>query len=47
MNSQSAKSLAKNPVFHERIKHINIQYYYAKESVIEERINLLFILTDS
>jgi hypothetical protein len=46
MDNQSTKSLTKNPVFHEQIKHINIQYYYIKESIIKERTNLLFILTD-
>jgi hypothetical protein len=44
-DSQSAKSLAKNPVFHERTKHIDIQYHYARESILEGRTNLLYIPT--
>jgi hypothetical protein len=44
-DSQSAKSLAKNPVYHNRTKHINIQYHYIKESVIKGRTDLQYIFT--
>ena len=46
-DSQSAQSLAKNPVFHERTKHIDIQYHYVRESVIEGRTNVQYVPTDS
>ena len=45
-DSQSARSLTRNPVFHERSKHIDIQYHYARESVLEGRTDLQFIPTD-
>lgn len=44
-DSNSAIELAKNPVFHNRTKHIDIQYHFVREKVINKETNLLFIPT--
>ena len=33
VDSQSAKDLAENPVFHKRSKHIDIKYHWIREHV--------------
>lgn len=43
---ESAKSLAKNPVYHDKTKHIDIEYHFVRESVIEGRTNLLFVRSE-
>ena len=42
-DNESIRSLVKNFVYYERTKHIDIQYYFVRKSVIKERTNLLFI----
>ena len=43
IDSESVRFLVKNPVYHERTKHIDIQYHFVRESVVKERTDLLFI----
>jgi hypothetical protein len=45
VDSQWAIALAKNPVFHDRSKHIDIQYHYTRGLVKEKRIHLEYIPT--
>ena len=45
-DSNSAIELAKNPLYHHRTKHIDIQYHFIREKVKEKVINLIFIPTD-
>ena len=40
--NQSAITIAKNPVFHTRMKHINIQYYFIHEKVEAGLIELVY-----
>jgi L-alanine-DL-glutamate epimerase-like enolase superfamily enzyme len=40
MDSQSAIQLSKNPVFHDRSKHIDIRYHYIREGVEHNRVKL-------
>jgi len=38
-------ALAKNPVFHDRSKHIDIQYHFTRDLVKEQKIHLEYITT--
>lgn len=46
-DSNSAIELAKNPVYHARTKHIDIQYHYVRECVQNEISRLKWIPTDA
>ena len=46
-DSQGAISLAQNPVFHPRSKHIAIQFHFTREQVKRQRITLKYISTKS
>ena len=37
IDSESAIQLSKNPVFHDRSKHIDVRYHYIRECVEENR----------
>ena len=37
-DNQSAIALSKNPVFHDRSKHIDVRYHYIRECVEEDRV---------
>jgi hypothetical protein len=41
-DSQSAMELAKNPIHHARTKHIDIQYHFIRENVINGIIDLVY-----
>ena len=43
-DSQSSISLAKNPVFHSRCKHIQLRYHFIKELINDGDLSLLKIL---
>jgi len=45
-NNHGSTTLMKNPVFHDRSKHIDIQYHYARDLVKEGRIKLEFVPTN-
>ena len=45
-DNQSALALAKDPLYHSRTKHIDIQYHFIRERVQTEQINLQFAPTD-
>ena len=40
INSESVIQLSKNPVFHDRSKHIDVRYHYIWECVEENRVKL-------
>ena len=40
IDSESAIQLSKNPVFHDRSKHIDVRYHYIRECVEENRVKL-------
>jgi hypothetical protein len=45
VDNQSAIALSKNPVFHERSKHIDLHYHYIRECVDEGRIIIDYTAT--
>jgi hypothetical protein len=46
-DSQSAIELAKNPVHHNRTKHIDIQYHFVRQAYINGLSSLTYISTDN
>ena len=46
IDNKSAISLCKNPVHHERSKHIDTKYHYIRECVEEKRIDVNYVGTD-
>ena len=45
-DNQSAISMARNPQFHGRTKHIGIKYHYIREEVNHRRVELIYCLTE-
>ena len=45
-NNLSSISLAENPIFHARIKHIEVHYHYIREKVLEGEIEMVPNKTD-
>jgi hypothetical protein len=44
-DNQGAIALAKNPQFHARTKHIDIQHHFVREKVAEGRVDIKYIHT--
>ena len=45
-DNQSAISMARNPQFHGRTKHIGIKYHYIREQVNNRRVELKYCRTE-
>ena len=45
VDNKSAIALAKNPVFHERSKHIELKYHFIRDCVEAKKIELEFVPT--
>ena len=41
-DSLSAIKLAKNPLYHARTKHVDITYYFVRENLLKENIDLVY-----
>jgi hypothetical protein len=46
-DSTSAISVAKNPVLHSRIKHIEVRYHFLRDNVEKENIDLIHVPTEA
>lgn len=46
-DNQSTTHMAKNPVFHERTKHIDIDYHFTREKVLDSLIQLSHVPSNS
>jgi hypothetical protein len=44
-DSQSAICMAKNPTYHSKTKHIDIQYYFVRDMVEEKKVLLMKVDT--
>jgi hypothetical protein len=45
LHNKSALALAKNPVFHDRSKHIDTKYHFIKECIVKKEVQLKFMKT--
>jgi predicted solute-binding protein len=46
VDNQSAISLCKNPVYHERTKHIDIKYHFVREKVEAGKVDVSYVRTE-
>ena len=46
VDNQGTIALSKNPVHHNRSKHIDIKYHFIRENVKDEKVNLIYVPTD-
>ena len=46
IDNQSAIELAKNPVFHKRSKHIDTRYYYIRDYIEKDMVDVDDVATD-
>ena len=47
VDNQSAIALAKNPVFHQRSKHIDIRYHFVRNEVQNGSVELQFVPSEN
>lgn len=45
-NNVSAISLGSNPVFHSRMKHVEVDYYYIRDKVVRKEISVDFMYSE-
>jgi hypothetical protein len=46
IDNESAIALSRNPVFHDRSKHIDVKFHYIRECIEENRVQLQSIKTE-
>ena len=45
-DNQICVKLSKNPVFHDKSKHIEIKYHYIRDMVQRGAVKLLYVVTE-
>jgi hypothetical protein len=45
-DNMGAKYLASNPMFHGRMKHVDVDYYFVRDQVMKKLLDVRFISTD-
>jgi hypothetical protein len=46
MDSQSAIALSKNPIFHDRSKHIDVRFHFIRECIGDRRMDIEHVRTE-
>ena len=46
VDNQGAMALAKNPVFHQRSKHIDIKYHFIRDEIAQNNLNVQYVPTN-
>ncbi|XP_031268700.1 secreted RxLR effector protein 161-like [Pistacia vera] len=46
-DSQSAVHLGKNPVYHERTKHVDVRYHFARDMILKGEVKLMKVPTEN
>ncbi|KAK2978670.1 hypothetical protein RJ640_023384 [Escallonia rubra] len=46
VDNKSAIALAKNPVFHDRSKHIDTQYHFIRESIAKKQVQVKYVKSE-
>ena len=46
IDNKSAQALAKNPVFHDRSKHIDTRYHFIRECIAKKEVELEYVRTN-
>ncbi|GAB2277331.1 hypothetical protein Dimus_039228 [Dionaea muscipula] len=46
VDNQSAIAVAKNPVYHDRSKHIDVRFHFLREAIAREDVELVFVRTE-
>ena len=44
-DNKSAQALAKNPVFHDRSKHIDTRYHFIRDCIAKKEVKLEYVKT--
>jgi hypothetical protein len=47
VDNSSAIALAKNPVFHDRSKHIDTRFYYLRDCIINKEVEVKYVKTQN
>ena len=45
LDNASAIALTKNPIFHDRSKHIDIKFYYLKDYIANKEVEVKYVRT--
>jgi hypothetical protein len=45
VDNKSALALARNPVYHERSKHINLRYHFIRNCLVDRTVSATYIKT--
>jgi hypothetical protein len=45
VDNSSAIALTKNPIFHDRSKHIDIRFYYLKDCIANKKVEVKYVRT--
>jgi hypothetical protein len=46
VDNMSAIALSRNPVHHERSKHIDVKYHYIRECIEDDKVDVSHVSTD-
>ncbi|GAB2276914.1 hypothetical protein Dimus_039213 [Dionaea muscipula] len=47
VDNQSAIAIARNPVYHDRSKHIDIHFHFLREAIVNKEVELIYVRTQA